>query len=252
MRRSGLGKMLAIGVLAAAAMSVGCDKSEKPAGDEATEAPSAEAAPEVTASATATASASAAPVNFTTRFPRDAIKPLESCDKDSYVLLAEPGKTATGIYFMMHAVDGFRWGPNPKGPGEVHAVMFAPPQYSPSKPSGAAGTFAKCKHTDTCNELAAYLSRVRVFPKPSLSCGQPNGTAGRIEHLKLSLERRRNHNAPGKRLVSRCARFAGCVYNVKPDHPIGLFNQCTKRPNSVKVACALAPTCAEVVSCAGL
>ena len=136
MRRSGFGKMLAIGVLAAAAMlvaamSLGCDKSEKPGSDDAKEAPSAEVAPEVTASASATArataSASAAPVNFTTRFPRDAIKPLESCDKDSYVLLAEPGKTATGIYYMMHAVDGFRWGPNPKGPGEVHAVMFAPP-----------------------------------------------------------------------------------------------------------------------------
>lgn len=182
---------------------------------------------------------------FKPTFSRGAIKPIDGCTQDTYVMIeTAAAKSTRTIASLLTPLRLFKIGSFKAEPGALEIRVF---RASAEEREDSPNTIvAKCGTPDTCNEVAAYLSHARVFPKPQLYCGRPtffgawDGSTS-WGPIKLTSDE----------IEPLCARVAACRYDADPSLPPKLFNDCAKSPVQGKAPCGMKSTCAEVLECVG-
>lgn len=230
-----------LALVACVAAGCGSKGEDKPSGSTAATG----AAPATTAAQSAAGTTASPTAAAQSTFPRTAIKPLEGCTQDAYVMIeTSAAKSTRTVAALLEPIHLFHFGDFKTEPGLLEVRVFR--AQAEEREDSPNTIVAKCGTPDTCNEVAAYLAHARVFPKPQLHCGRPTmfgaydeKSAGWGTPLKLDKDE----------VEALCARVAGCRYDADPSLPPKLFNDCAKSPVQGKATCGLQKTCAEVLSC---
>lgn len=195
----------------------------------------------------AAASASTAPpprAPLAARFDRAGLTlPGDDCPLATMTFVA-PGE-ATGVAYQMLVAfaEAERVRAEPSAPHHVQVLSVGGDDtHGGPQPT----TVARCGSGLVCNEIAAFLFRLRSFPKPQVWCGK--GPFHGREEANWSFSGSYFPPKPND-TAEACARISACALHADPSAPKDAYKACLGRPTQHKLACAEKASCAEVVAC---
>jgi hypothetical protein len=191
-----------------------------------------------------TSSASPVATTLSKRFDRTGLTlvpddcPLATL---SFVAPGEPTGPALEMFVAFSELSRVRDAPG--APNQVQVVSVGGDD---TFGGPAPTTVGRCGSGLACNELAAFLFRLRSFPKPQVWCGK--GPFHGTESANWSFAMQPPPPAPTD-VPRACARLSACALHTDPASPKDAYKTCVGRPAQHKLSCVSKTTCNEVVAC---